>query len=139
MRLITKLYDKTQDVLSIRHEPLMFRYSHNNEYVGCFGLNMTYNLMTLWNMFVPSSQRNKGFGKALMLKAISIAKRCHCKNLSLFVEEDNYVAKHLYRSMGFRGIRAHRHKKWNKITKSMQHRKERPCGYPMGIYMILEL
>ena len=70
----------------------------------CFLGFSTFNaqpLINIHDMFVDASVRGTGIGRMLLEKIENKARALRCCRLTLEVREDNYVARGLYRKVGF--------------------------------------
>jgi ribosomal protein S18 acetylase RimI-like enzyme len=68
----------------------------------------TFRAQPLWNIHdiaVLPAHRGRGTGRALLRYIAQQARTAGCCKLTLEVREDNPVAQHLYRSMGFQAAR----------------------------------
>lgn len=55
----------------------------------------------IYDVFIKDEHRGKGYGKAMMLALISLAKAADFSSLALHVFASNGTALHLYESLGF--------------------------------------
>ena len=58
-------------------------------------------MINIHDVIVLKEYRGKGIGQMLMGGIEQIAKERNCSRLTLEVREDNTIAQHLYKSMGF--------------------------------------
>jgi [ribosomal protein S18]-alanine N-acetyltransferase len=75
--------------------------------VGYCGLWVVHGSATITNIAIIPTYRRKGLGQSLLSHAINVAKKNDADSLSLEVRVSNYVAKGLYKKLGFQvgGIR----------------------------------
>lgn len=59
-------------------------------------------MINIHDVIVLEEYRGKGVGRSLMACLEKIAKERQCCRITLEVREDNTVAQHLYKSMGFK-------------------------------------
>ena len=77
-------------------------------FATCFVGYSTFRAQPLWNVHdiaVLPTHRGRGIGRALLQQIAQQAATAGCCKLTLEVREDNPVARHLYRSMGFQTAR----------------------------------
>lgn len=60
---------------------------------------------SLWNFKITENKRHRGFGKLLMRETIKIFRNTlKSAKITLYVEVENTIAKHLYETFGFQII-----------------------------------
>jgi ribosomal protein S18 acetylase RimI-like enzyme len=69
--------------------------------IACLFMQFTGNSAEIQGLLVDCAHRGKGYGRALMNRAVRIAKRSKVDKLSLYVESANIPALCLYLSLGF--------------------------------------
>ena len=90
------------------HAFLAFEDDQAIGFATCFVGYSTFRAQPLWNVHdiaVLPGHRGRGNGRALLQHIAQQARAAGCCKLTLEVREDNPVAKHLYRSMGFQAAR----------------------------------
>ena len=70
----------------------------NNEVVGYIDITYQYEENEPYDIFVQEGYRNKGYGKAMVAKAVELNKP---RNMMLLVDVDNSAAIALFESLGF--------------------------------------
>lgn len=80
--------DRFRIILAIEH----------NEVVGYIDVTHKYDENEPYDIFVKEESRNRGYGKAMLAKAIELNKP---KDMMLLIEVDNTAAIALFKSMGF--------------------------------------
>jgi GNAT superfamily N-acetyltransferase len=78
---------------------------------GCRTIPVAYAVYVRWRsvilvqkLCVTESFRGRRIGKSIMLDIISRARQARCMAIELWVDESRTVARHLYKSCGFRDI-----------------------------------
>lgn len=79
----------------------------DGQVIGHCGLWVVHDNASITNIAVLPEYRGKKLGKAMLQKAMTLAKEKEAESISLEVRVSNFVAKHLYEGMGFEpgGIR----------------------------------
>ena len=84
--------------------------NETGESVGCVGIRRFENkIAELKRMYVKDSHRKKGLGKKLLDKAIKLAKELKYEKIYLDTLDSMKTAITLYKSNGFREIKAYRY------------------------------
>ena len=69
-----------------------------------WGLEYGGRIAWLDELFVDSNQRDRGVGRALLQRALVVAKEAGCRTAQLEVAAGHERAEHLYRREGFRPV-----------------------------------
>lgn len=76
---------------------MIFLIKYKNDIIGCFTLRKdTSENLFLYDFVILSKYRGAGLGKGSLLKILDLCKNMCYTYLSLYVDKDNLVAKHLY-------------------------------------------
>jgi ribosomal-protein-alanine N-acetyltransferase len=81
-----------------------FVAKENDEILGFAGIIILPDDVEITNIVTKKSERKKGIGNLLLDKLIEIAKKTGRDNISLEVNEKNFVAINLYEKNGFEKI-----------------------------------
>ncbi|MDP4084851.1 MAG: GNAT family N-acetyltransferase [Bacillota bacterium] len=92
----------------VNRESVIFIVFEENEPVGFTQLYPLFSSVSMkrsWllnDLYVKANARKKGYGEALLKKAISFAQETGAKGISLETGEDNKSAQGLYEKIGFK-------------------------------------
>lgn len=76
---------------------MIFLIKYKNDIIGCFTLRKdTSENLFLYDFVILPKYRGAGLGKGSLSKILDLCKNMCYIYLSLYVEKDNLVAKHLY-------------------------------------------
>ena len=76
----------------------IFLAIENNEVVGYTDVTYQYDVNEPYDIFVKEKYRNKGYGKAMLAKAVELNKP---KDMMLLVDANDFVSITLFESLGF--------------------------------------
>lgn len=78
-----------------------------NKVIGYGGMWIILNEAHITNIAIDPDYRGKKLGEKLMIKLMDIAKKKGADKMTLEVRRSNYIAKRLYKKLGFevRGVR----------------------------------
>ena len=79
-------------------------YEKDNEIVGFIGYSVYYDRSEIDYLYVLEEYRNMDIAKSLLNYVIQKCKN-KCINITLEVNENNFIAIELYKKMGFREIK----------------------------------
>ena len=85
----------------LRVSQIKIRVGSAGSCIGTFYNNGVANIMIIDSVIVEVKSRGKGVGRALMEKALSIARERNVDSIELVVNSDNTIAKRLYKKVGF--------------------------------------
>lgn len=72
--------------------------------------NGAANVMIIDSLFVKEEARGKGLATKIIKKAIVLAKKRNIDSIELVVNNDNLIAKHLYKKTGFEKTKKEYHR-----------------------------
>ena len=107
--ILQKEFDEfwTPSILKSEIENENSRYivaRQNSDIVGFAGIIITPDRVEITNIVTKKNKRKKGIGTVLLDKIIEMAKQTGRDNISLEVNEKNYIAINLYKKFGFEQI-----------------------------------
>lgn len=91
-------------------------FVYDGKYIGSVDVHEMGGCRTLWALSIKEEYRNQGYGQLMMLELMAYFAD---QPIYLYVEDSNYIAKHLYQSVGFKVCGRHYwsaadHMKWSR-------------------------